>query len=141
MNSPSPCDLGQGAPPRPAVVGAEWLIDADGCREELLRDLPTLTRLCERLVAELDLHVVGAPLWHPFPGPGGITGLFLLTESHLACHTYPESGVATFNLYCCRPRPAWPWHDRLRELLGARRVRVRSVTRGGPGRAGEEAAP
>ena len=41
-------------------------------------------------------------VWHKFGGEGGVTGLIMLTESHLACHTYPEYQTATFNLYCCR---------------------------------------
>jgi S-adenosylmethionine decarboxylase len=111
-------------------VGTEWLVDAEGCRAELLQDLPTLRRVCEQIIGHLDLHVIGEGLWHQFPAPGGVTGLFLLTESHLACHTYPESGLATFNLYCCRPRPCWPWQDRLSQLLGAERVTVRATCRG-----------
>ena len=116
-------------------VGTEWLVDAEGCPSALLRDLGTLRRVCRQIIAHLDLHVVGDGQWHQFPPPGGVTGLYLLTESHLACHTYPENGVATFNLYCCRPRPAWPWEARLRELLGASRVTVRCVLRGGAARA------
>jgi S-adenosylmethionine decarboxylase len=112
-------------------VGIEWLVDAEGCPADRLRDVQVLRRVCEQLIATLDLHVVGAGTWHQFPPPGGVTGLFLLTESHLACHTYPEVGVATFNLYCCRARPRWPWRQRLRALLGATRVTVRSTARGG----------
>jgi len=78
---------------------------------------------------ELNLQVVGEMLWHQFPEPGGVTGLALLSESHLACHTYPEYGVATFNLYCCRARPEWPWAERLSEMLGARAVKVQAVER------------
>lgn len=110
--------------------GTEWLVDAVGCPAEMLRDLDRLRRLCARVVADLDLCVVGEGAWHQFPDPGGVTGLYLLTESHLACHTYPESGVATFNLYCCRTRPNWPWERTLREELGAVHVTVRSVPRG-----------
>jgi S-adenosylmethionine decarboxylase len=72
---------------------------------------------------------VGEQMWHKFPGEGGVTGLAMLTESHLACHTYPELNMATFNLYCCRERAAWPWAERLREMLGAQDVCVRSVER------------
>jgi S-adenosylmethionine decarboxylase len=111
-------------------VGTEWLIDAEGCSEERLRDLPSLRRLCELVVRDLGLTVVGEPLWHQFPPPGGVTGLFLLSESHLACHTYPEFGAATFNLYCCGPRPHWPWKERLIETLDAKRVTVTSFERG-----------
>ncbi|MEW6128676.1 MAG: S-adenosylmethionine decarboxylase [Acidobacteriota bacterium] len=111
-------------------VGAEWIVDAFGCSSASLSDLPTLQSVCERIITELDLHVVGKPLWQQFPAPGGITGLFLLTESHLACHTYPESGMATFNLYCCKVRPDWRWQERLSEMLDAKRVTVRFVERG-----------
>ncbi|HSE97766.1 MAG TPA: S-adenosylmethionine decarboxylase [Blastocatellia bacterium] len=111
-------------------VGAEWFVDADGCSPELLRDLLAVQALCDVIIKELDLHVVGQPMWHQFPGPGGVTGLYLLTESHLACHTYPEAGSATFNLYCCQPRPHWPWGDRLLAMLGAKRVTVRFAQRG-----------
>jgi S-adenosylmethionine decarboxylase len=111
-------------------VGAEWLVDAEGCMPELLSDAQVLRRVCEQIISDLDLRVIGEPSWHKFPPPGGVTGLFLLTESHLACHTYPEAGIATFNLYCCRERPAWPWVERLKDALGAARVTVRRATRG-----------
>ena len=114
------------------TVGTEWLIEASGCDAEALRDLARLRRVFERAVQELGLRVVGRPLWHKFPGEGGATGLAMLTESHLACHTYPEFGAATFNLYCCRERPEWPWAERLREMLGAESVSVRRVRREPP---------
>jgi len=111
-------------------VGAEWLVDAEGCSPESLRDMTAVRAACEAIISDLDLRVVGQPMWHQFPEPGGVTGLFLLTESHLACHTYPEIGTATFNLYCCRARPDWPWEERLRSFLGASRIRVLCVARG-----------
>jgi S-adenosylmethionine decarboxylase len=117
-------------------VGVEWLVDAAGCRPEALRDAAAVRAVCERLLAELELRAVGEGRWHQFPPPGGLTGLYLLTESHLACHTYPEHGVATFNLYCCRRRRAWPWQERLREALGAARVTVRRLARSGAGGGG-----
>jgi S-adenosylmethionine decarboxylase len=111
------------------TVGTEWLIEASGCDAEALRDVGRLRAVFARAVAELGLRVVGEPLWHKFDGEGGVTGLVMLTESHLACHTYPEFGVATFNLYCCRERPEWPWAERLGEMLGAQEVCVRGVNR------------
>ena len=111
------------------TVGTEWLIEAAGCDPRLLRDEMLLRRLFERVVADLGLKTVGS-IWHKFPGEGGVTGLIALTESHLACHTYPESGVATFNLYCCRTRPEWDWEANLTRSLGASSVSVTRVDRG-----------
>jgi S-adenosylmethionine decarboxylase len=111
------------------IVGTEWLVEASGCDADALRDAAALRALVEAVVRDLDLRVVGEPHWHKFPGEGGVTGLLLLSESHLACHTYPELQVATFNLYCCRARPRWPWEERLAAALGATRVSVRKLER------------
>jgi len=107
-------------------------VDAYGCAPASLRSRDVLAGLFDRIVAELSLRPVGQPLWREFPGAGGITGLLLLSESHLACHTFPESGFASFNLYCCRPREEWPWAERLGDTISAGRVVVRSMRRGGP---------
>jgi S-adenosylmethionine decarboxylase len=111
------------------TLGTEWLIDASGCDPAALADLEKLRTVFDRVINDLGLNVVGEIAWTKFPGPGGVTGLALLSESHLACHTYPEFGAATFNLYCCRERANWPWEIMLKELLGATEVRVRMFER------------
>lgn len=118
-------------------VGTEWIVDASGCDPARLADLAHVRTFVESVLARLDLRVVGDGAWHAFPPPAhdpaalaGVTCLYLLTESHLACHTYPEHGIATFNVYCCRPRPEFPWNEELSRALGARHVDVRSVARG-----------
>lgn len=113
-----------------STVGCEWAIDAYDCTPQRLREMETLQELCNRIIRELQLNVVGAPMWHKFPGEGGVTGLFLLSESHLACHTYPEFALATFNLYCCHSLPEWPWESVLAEEIGAAHCRVISMSRG-----------
>ena len=111
------------------IAGTEWIVDANGCRPEALRDLGLLKAVFQRVVTDLQLQVVDEILWHQFPPPGGLTGMALLSESHLTCHTYPEYGLATINLYCCRSRPEWPWDECLRNLLGAQDVTVRAIER------------
>lgn len=120
--------------------GVEWLVDAHGCAPAPLRSRELLAALFDRIVLDLGLNPAAEPVWRVFPGEGGVTGLLLLAESHLACHTFPERGFASFNLYCCRPRAEWPWEERLREALQASRVSVRRLERGGEaGEAGREA--
>lgn len=111
-------------------LGTEWIVDAHGCDPAALRSLPELQAFLARVIRELGLKTAGEPLWHVFPGEGGITGLVLLTESHLACHTFPERSFAAFNLYSCRELKEWPWADRLSAAVGAQQVRVRLVERG-----------
>lgn len=111
------------------IVGTEWIIDACVCDAEKLRDAAVLREIFGRVISELDLKVIGEMMWHQFPSPSGVTGVAMLSESHLACHTYPEYGIATFNLYCCRERPRWNWEEVLSETLKAEKVTVRMIER------------
>ncbi len=114
------------------IVGTEWLIEATGCDAATLRDEAGVRRIMDQVIADLGLKAIGS-VWHKFEGEGGVTGLIALTESHLACHTYPEHGTATFNLYCCRERPKWDWEGQLRARLGADSVHVTMIVRGEAG--------
>lgn len=122
-------------PPATALAvaaGAEYVVDAQGCSPELLQSLPRLQQLFADICADLHLHPLAPAVWHAFAGHGGATGIVMLTESHLTIHTYPESGLAAINLYCCRPEPLdWPWEAQLRARLGATAVGIRRLRRGG----------
>ena len=110
-------------------LGTEWVIDASDCNPEALTDIQQLKLIFDRIISDLELHVLGEIVWHKFPGHGGVSGLALLSESHLTCHTYPEFGAATFNLYSCSNRASWAWERMLREMLGATEVNVRIFER------------
>ncbi|MCL4401047.1 MAG: S-adenosylmethionine decarboxylase [Acidobacteria bacterium] len=109
--------------------GIEWVVEAHGCEAPSLRDPQRLRALFAALIEALGLRPVGEAVWHQFPGPGGITGLVLLSESHLACHTFPEHGSLCLNLFCCRPRPEWDFETQLRRRFQAAAVRIRRIAR------------
>jgi S-adenosylmethionine decarboxylase len=113
-------------------TGSEWIVDAVGCAPWKLARPSELQSLCDAIIADVKLHVVGSPQWHKFPGPGGVTGLYLLSESHLSCHSFPEHQLLTVNLYCCRDHARWNWEPELMQRLGATEVRVRKIDRGVP---------
>jgi S-adenosylmethionine decarboxylase len=68
-------------------------------RPDVLRDH------CLRAVRQAGLSAVGE-LFHRFDGEGGggVTGVVLLAESHLAVHTWPELGAVTLDAYVCNVR-------------------------------------
>jgi S-adenosylmethionine decarboxylase len=111
------------------MSGIEWVVEAFGCSSQSLRDLAVLQDLFESIIREMKLRPVGETQWHQFPGTGGITGLCLLAESHLACHTFPEHGSLCLNLFCCVPRAAWDFDTVLRQFFDAHSVTVRQLQR------------
>jgi len=111
------------------MSGLEWIVEAHGCDAVALADLGRMQELFGRLVTQLDLHPLGKSNWHQFPNTGGITGVSLLSESHLACHTFPEYGSLCLNLFCCRPREGADFAALLAKEFGATHVTVRQVDR------------
>ena len=105
------------------------MVDARGCSPARLCDRTAVIALLDRIVADMKLRVVSTAI-QVFPEPGGITAMYLLAESHLTIHTFPETGLATLNAYCCRPRGAAPWLALLGELLGAHEVIATEHARG-----------
>ena len=111
------------------MSGIEWVVDAHGCSAEALSNPALLSELFERMISSMQLRPVAPTQWHQFPNTGGITGLCLLAESHLACHTFPEFGSLCLNLFCCAPREPWEFEPALASMFGATSVTVRTMTR------------
>ncbi len=82
--------------------GHHLTADLRGCAATLpvMIDPQSLRAVCMACVQAVGLTPVGA-LFHPFPLPGGVTGMVLLAESHLAVHTWPERGAVTLDVYVC----------------------------------------
>jgi S-adenosylmethionine decarboxylase len=63
--------------------------------------------------------------------PQGVTGVLVLSESHLSIHTYPEEGFAAVDCYTCGttvdPEVAC---DYLMDVLGGRVAGYRALQRG-----------
>jgi len=60
--------------------GTEWIVDAHGCRPDVLRSRAALESLFALVIDDLRLRPVTAPVWHEFAGEGGVTGVVLLSE-------------------------------------------------------------
>ena len=104
-------------------MGQVWSIDASGLDPARLSGEAgklALQGLFGALIEAADLHPIADPIWHVFGGEhAGITGIVALSESHLACHTFPEHGGMTLDLYTCMTRPAPDWMRLISGHLGA----------------------
>lgn len=58
-----------------------------------------LVPIMEKIVKKLDLNEVNRA-FHQFE-PEGVTGVIVLSESHFAVHTYPESEKVYLDIFCC----------------------------------------
>jgi S-adenosylmethionine decarboxylase proenzyme len=85
------------------MTGLHLTADLSGCAADIapMTDPGALRQLCLAAVAASGLTAVGE-LFHRFPPPGGVTGVVLLAESHLAVHTWPEHGTVTLDALVCR---------------------------------------
>jgi S-adenosylmethionine decarboxylase len=66
----------------------------------LLNDSEKLQNLLNKICEKYDYPILGV-LNHLFT-PEGCTILFLLSESHISIHTFPEKSYLAFDLYTCR---------------------------------------
>lgn len=80
-----------------------------------LVDVAACQSFFEQQITALGLTPVGAA-YHAFP-EGGFTGVVALTESHLSIHTWPEHGLATFDVFLSNFRRDNA--ERARELYAA----------------------
>ena len=85
-----------------SMHGMHLTADLRGCdpAQPPMHDPQALRTLCLASVAAAGLQAVGE-LFHTFPAPGGVTGVVLLAESHVAVHTWPELQAVTLDVYVC----------------------------------------
>lgn len=80
-------------------IGWNILVDLYQCSPQILDNTDEL----QRIVAEAILQAGADPgeiIFHRF-NPTGISGMAVLCNSHLAIHTFPESGYASLDIYTC----------------------------------------
>lgn len=86
--------------------GLHLIADIYRCRPsgELLTRRDTLEHLCVSECRNAGLSPLGA-YFYQFEDdagePAGVTGTVVLAESHLAIHTWPETGDVTLDVYVC----------------------------------------
>lgn len=79
--------------------GKHIIMDASGCVPELLNDLDYLRSLLVDAARRANATVLNVA-FHHFT-PQGVSGVVVISESHLSIHTWPEFGYAALDFYTC----------------------------------------
>ena len=66
---------------------------------------------------------------HKF-SPQGVSGVAVLSESHISVHTWPEIGYGAFDVFMCGDAEPWRAVEILRAAFDAGDVRVKELLRG-----------
>jgi S-adenosylmethionine decarboxylase len=117
-----------------AGVGLHLLADFYGVAAALLRDASALEALLRAAAGKAGAQVLGSH-FHTFGEEDGVTGVVLLSESHISVHTWPEAGFAAIDIFMCGS--AVP-ERALEELARVLRPARRQVTRAPRGQRVEE---
>ena len=111
------------------VLGFQLLVEFFECDRSVLNDVAEIeTILCEA-VARAGATVVNTAM-HRF-SPQGISGVVLISESHVTIHTWPENGYAAVDIFTCgNRRVADKIREQLEKSLGAVGSHVQAIDRG-----------
>ncbi len=83
----------------PQIQGIQWIIELYHCNSEILNDESTIQSVMIAAAEKANATVVNH-CFHRF-APQGVSGVVVISESHLAVHTWPEYGYCAIDLFTC----------------------------------------
>ncbi|MEM2609957.1 MAG: adenosylmethionine decarboxylase [Candidatus Bathyarchaeia archaeon] len=80
-------------------MGIHIIAEFRGVDPRKISRVEDLRVVLDRVVAKSGLHVVSSS-FHQFE-PHGVSAIYLLSESHLSVHTWPEYGYMALDIFTC----------------------------------------
>lgn len=113
------------------TISRHLLAELWGCDSGLLNSPERLEPILRRAALAAGATPVEC-VFHRY-APHGVSGVLLVSESHVSIHTWPEAGYAAVDMFTCGDCDPPRGFDALRVALGADRCEVMEVSRGGIG--------
>jgi S-adenosylmethionine decarboxylase len=112
--------------------GRHLLVDFFGVDAPRLRDRAGMMKTLSAALRAAGFTIVRRRSGsHKFAGGGrGVTGFFLLAQSHAAFHSYPEHNYLALDVYTCGSADPKKISDALKRFLKPRRVTAALRRRG-----------
>lgn len=111
------------------AVGHHYIVEASGCDAEVIGSVERVEQILVR-AAEAAHVQVWSISFHRF-NPNGVSGVVVISESHLSVHTWPELGYVALDIFTCGndAKPEAAVEDALKGFR-ASKVHITEVTRG-----------
>lgn len=110
------------------TLGNHLFVELSGCDIDHINDLDYLDKVLSEAIT-LSGATILTKSSHRF-SPQGISMLFMLAESHLSIHTWPERGYASIDMYTCGNSDPIKACQHLIETLKARHYQYTHYQRG-----------
>lgn len=111
------------------ALGRLLLVEFTGCDPERLADVAGVSQAMLEAARQSGATVV-AHNFHHF-SPWGVSGAVIISESHLAIHTWPEHRYAAVDLFTCgNSVDPWKAFEVLRVALSAEASNTTELQRG-----------
>ncbi len=81
------------------IVGKHIIAELYGVSSELISREEKVRQIVEEVVDEAGLTKVGS-VYKQF-NPHGVTGIVLISESHVSVHTWPEYELVNLDIFTC----------------------------------------
>jgi len=113
-------------------LGRQIIAEFIYCSGKMLGNKKALDRMLKQGIEESGLTLVS--LAGKQFDPGGVTSIALISESHVAIHTYPEAGHASIDIFTCAngSKNVNKLLRYLKSKLKPRKVSVMELDRGNP---------
>jgi len=111
------------------TLGRHILIEFYNCNEEILAS-PELIEKHMNKAAKIANATIVNSVFHHF-NPYGVSGAVIISESHLAIHTWPEYGYAAVDVFTCGDKiNPWIAFDFLEDVFESDRSESMEIPRG-----------
>ncbi len=111
------------------TLGRHILIEFYNCNEETMAS-PELIEKHMNEAARIANATIVDSVFHHF-NPYGVSGAVIISESHLAIHTWPEYGYAAVDVFTCGDKiNPWTAFDYLEKVFEADRSESVEIPRG-----------
>ena len=111
------------------IVGKHVLADLHGCNGDLLKKVEYVADSMLEAARLSNATIVGK-FFKQFD-PWGVSGVIVISESHISIHTWPEHGIASVDYFSCSEEPNIKAAiDYLAEAFEAENVETIEASRG-----------